>query len=393
MIIVRLLRYILGYINFRAYGGFADRFINLCTSAGIPLWNIKNTDGRISASTTAAGYLAIRGPAKKSGMRVKALEKKGLKFFLRRNKKRVGILAGAVVFAVIIFILSQFIWSVSVVGNTTLEDDYLLSSFEKYGVKVGAKISSLDLKSAAQSAVKEIEKLSWATVNRKGTVLVIEVRERTEAPQMYDSSRPTNLVAAEDGVILSVDILYGNAEVKPGSAVVKGDLLISGIMNHGDGRESLIHADGHVKALTKKKNTFSSSDFSVFGQVSEKTRKSLFFFGIKIPLGTKPPETLFTEHKSFIENGEMLLPLGIITQYGAEYSSDPITFSESMQKKLALFSEAVYVKELLEYTEIRSSSMTEKDGEFGKEYEFYAECEQEIGTLQEIYVEKTDDIA
>ena len=393
MIIIRLLRYILGYINFRAYGGFADRFINLCTGAGISLWNIKNIDGRISASTTVRGYLAIRGPAKKSGMRVKALEKKGLKFFMRRNKKRVGILAGAVVSAAVIFILSQFVWSVSVVGNTTLEDDYILSSFEEYGIKVGARMSSLDLKSAAQSVIKDIGKLSWATVNRKGTVLVIEVRERTEAPEMYDSDTPTNLVATEDGVILSIDILYGSAEVKAGSAVVKGDLLISGIMSHGDGRETAIHADGHVKALTKKTNLFSSSDFLLFEQISEKTRKSLFFFGVKIPLGTKPPEAFFTEHKSFIENGEMLLPLGIITQYGAEYSAEHLTPNESVQKKLALFSEAVYVKELLEYTEIRTSSVTEKDGEFGKEYEFYAECEQEIGTLQEIYVEKTDDIA
>ena len=84
--IIEFLRYIFGYINFKAYGGLADRFLNLCTRDGIPLWNIKNVKGNISASTTINGYLAIRRPAKKSGMRVMAIEKKGLMFFLKRNK-------------------------------------------------------------------------------------------------------------------------------------------------------------------------------------------------------------------------------------------------------------------------------------------------------------------
>lgn len=107
--IIEFLRYLFGYINFRAFGGFADRFLNLCTKENIPLWNIKNTDGRISASTTIGGYLAIRRPARKAGMKVRALEKKGLVFFLKRNKIRVGILVGAAASAVIFLrLLSLF---------------------------------------------------------------------------------------------------------------------------------------------------------------------------------------------------------------------------------------------------------------------------------------------
>jgi len=138
------------------------------------------------------------------------------------------------------------------VGNISLDDDYLLDTFEKYGVCVGSRISSVDTELAAQSAMSDIEKLSWASVNLKGSVMVIEVREKTDAPEIYDDKTPTNLVAGEDGVILSIDVLYGNEEVKPGSAVLKGDLLISGMISHPDGSESVIHADGYVKALVKK---------------------------------------------------------------------------------------------------------------------------------------------
>lgn len=393
MLIIEFIRYLFGYINFRAYGGFADRFINLCTKDEIPLWNIRNINGNITASTTIEGYLNIRSAARKSGMRLRVTEKKGLIFFLKRNKLRTGLFLGFALSVLIISVLSQFIWSVSLVGNITLDDDYILDTFEKYGVCVGSKISSVDTELAAQNAMSEIEKLSWASVNLKGSVMVIEVREKTDAPEIYDDSTPTNLVAGEDGVILSIDVLYGNEEVKPGSAVIKGDLLISGLISHPDGSESVIHADGYVKALVKKNKTFSYTDFSLYSQTVEKTRNKLFFFGLQIPLGIAVPEAFFTEHKSFLQNDEMLLPLGIITEYGADFSGEQFTPEEALQNKLALFSNALYAKKLLETSHIAKSTLSEKNVEFGINYEFYAECEQEIGTLQEIYVEKTNDIA
>ena len=393
MIIIEFIRYLFGYINFKACGGFTDRFINLCTKDEIPLWNIRNINGTITASTTIEGYLNIRSAARKSGMRLSVTEKKGLKYFAKRNKVRIGLFLGFVMSAMILTVLSQFVWSVSLVGNITLDDDYLLDAFEKYGVCVGSRISSVDTELATENVMSEIEKLSWASVNLKGSVMVIEVREKTDAPQIYDAETPTNLVAGEDGVIISVDVLYGNEEVKPGSAVLKGDLLISGMISHPDGSESVIHADGYVKALVKKQNMASCSEFSLYMQTSEKVRKKLFFFGLAIPLGSSVPEEFLTEHKSFIKNDEMLLPLGIITEYGASFSEEAITPDEALADKLSLFSNALYVKGLMDTSHIANSHLNERDGEFGKIYEFYAECEQEIGTLQEIYVEKTNDIA
>ncbi len=390
MLIIQIIRYLFGYINFRAFGGFADRFLNLCTRDGIPLWNIKNVKGNISASTTIAGYLSIRKPARKSGMKVMVLDKKGLIFFLKRNKIRVGILVGALICVCITIILSQFIWSVSLVGNVELEDDFLLSSFERYGVKVGAPIRVLE-DEIAQSVVSEIETLSWAAINRKGTAVVIEVREKTIAPKMYDDKTPTNLVASEDGVILSIDALYGNEEVKPGSAVVKGDLLISGVVTHKDGKENTIHADGYVKALVKRKNTFSGNDFSLFVQTKENLRKSLFFFGIRIPLGKAVSKDFYTEHKSFIESEKILLPLGIITEYGAEFSDEPLQTDDETKEMLALWKSANYVKELLGFSDVRKSAVTRNVTQSGIQFVFQGDCVQEIGVLQEIYVEKSND--
>ena len=391
MLVIQLLRYLFGYVKFRAFGGFADRFINLCTKHEIPLWNVKHVNGNITANTTIQGYLSIRIPARKSGMRVIHTEKVGLRFFLKKHKSRVGIFIGILIFSVIIFILSQFVWSVSVVGNNTIDEEIIVSAFENYGVKVGVPVSSIDNDEAVQNVMSEIEKLSWASVNIKGSVVVIEVREKTEAPVMYDASKPTNVVAGEDGVILSVDVLYGNEEIKPGSAVTKGDLLISGVITHKDGSEKVIHADGYVKAIVEKQKSF-ANDIAIRKIESERKRNVIFFFGLRIPLGASIETSFFTEHKSFIENEKNLVPVGIITQYGADFSKEQIEVSDAMQDKIALFSNALYVRELLEYSNIRVSKIEKVENSKSVQYDFSVKCEQEIGVLQEIYVEKTNDI-
>ncbi len=386
MFIIKIIRYLLGYVNFRAFGGFSDRFLNLCTRDGIPLWDIKNVKGNISASTTINGYLSIRNSVRKSGMKLKVLEKKGLIFFLKRNKVRVGIVIGLSFFACITTILSQFIWSVSLIGNVELEQDYLLKTFEEHGVKVGAFVRVLDDENIAENVVSEIERLSWASVNRKGTSVVIEVREKTRAPEKYDDETPTNLIASEDGIIVSIDSLYGIEEVKPGSAVIKGDLLISGIVPYADGTESFVHADGYVKALVKYKHTSCGDDFNTYNQASEKIRKCLFFFGLKIPLGVSVGDSFYTKHNSFLETENMLLPLGIITEYGEVFSEIPQELDAETKQKIALWDNACYVNEILDYCIIKDSFITKN----GNNIIFNGECQREIGKLQEIYVKNDD---
>ena len=161
-------------------------------------------------------------------------------------------------------------------------------------------------------------------------------------------------------------------------------------MNKGSKKTKCEDVD--VKAIVKEKIVSSDTDFSIYNIETEKTRNLIFFFGLKIPLGTMLKDGYFTEHNSFIESDKNLLPVGIITQYGASISEEKATLDVSTQEKLALFSNAVYVRKLLEYSEIRNSKTLKQETENAVQYEISAQCEQEIGTLQEIYVEKTNDI-
>lgn len=69
--LVTLLRRIFGYVEFYASGGFAERFINLCTLNGINLWDVKNDGVKVYACTDFDGYKRIKKCARGSGMRLK----------------------------------------------------------------------------------------------------------------------------------------------------------------------------------------------------------------------------------------------------------------------------------------------------------------------------------
>ncbi|MBQ4039562.1 MAG: sporulation protein YqfD, partial [Oscillospiraceae bacterium] len=71
----KILHFLRGYVRLKAHGGFPERFLNLCTNRGIPLWEVESRDGIMFANTTPDGYRKIRAPAKKSGMKVRISKK------------------------------------------------------------------------------------------------------------------------------------------------------------------------------------------------------------------------------------------------------------------------------------------------------------------------------
>lgn len=388
--IIKILRYIIGFVAFKAGGGFGERFINLCEDANIPLWNIENKKGEITACTSVGGYRKIRKASKESGMKTRLLKKSGLRFIISENKVRSGLAVGAIAFMLILITLSQFAWRIEVIGNTEIEDETILSVYEEYGVKTGVKISDLDLGQITEKVLERLTDISWASVNKKGSMLCIEVREKRKIPELYDASVPTNVVASEDGLVLSSDILRGTEEVKVGSAVRKGDLLISGIVVHRDGTEELLHADGYVRAETKDTFNISRQNLTVYSLNRQKKRSAIFFFGVSIPLGAKPDGDIVTESVSYLQSGDTVLPVGVIKTTGLKFSEDTAENGE-MQDLICLFKCAEHIKNLTDNAEVKSSKITVTKSDSDYTCNVYSTCEKNIAELKEIYTEKSID--
>lgn len=380
MLFLSFLRYIQGYAEFEASGGFPERFINLCTKNRIPLWNIKNTSGTITAATTENALKEVERTAGKAGMDLSVRRVVSLKSSLEKHKKRKGLLFSLLFCVLVTVFLSFFIWSVSVEGNEQYSKEEILHIFEENGVKIGSFKSSIDTVSVSEKAVSALDKLSWAKVNIRGCFAVIEVRELKDKPDIFDESKPVNIVSDSDGVIIKYEVSKGTPLLKPSLAVTKGDLLVSGVLTNSDGSERLVHSKSFITARveTTVKGDFNSKLFSLNG---ENTRYSVFFFGLTLP-DYKNKDALF-ESREYLDNKNRLLPLGIF-RYSGYLFEDEHTPDESEKALLNAFD--FNGKAIKIYSEsenvIKANISVPKDILTGKFV-----CEKQIGVEKEILTE------
>ena len=81
---VILLRYIKGYVRIRAEGGFPERFLNLCYSGKINLWDVCLQNKVMTFCISRSDFLKLRSPAHKAGVRVSIIYKTGLIYKYRK---------------------------------------------------------------------------------------------------------------------------------------------------------------------------------------------------------------------------------------------------------------------------------------------------------------------
>ena len=115
---IQLLRLLKGYVSFTAEGGFPERFVNLCNSSEIVLWDVQNDGVKVKAFTTLRDFKRIENPAKNSGMEIKNVTERGLKAFINRYKYRFGLCLGALIAISIIAFLSGSIWEIEIVSES-----------------------------------------------------------------------------------------------------------------------------------------------------------------------------------------------------------------------------------------------------------------------------------
>jgi len=379
MLLIKLLRYFQGYAVFKAYGGFSERFINLCTGKHLPLWNIKNTSGTISAYTASSAVEQVRIQAEKSGLEFEIIKESGLKNSLKKHKKRKGLLISLLVCCAVCVFLSNFIWGIQVSGNEKYTDDEIIAQFEKHSVKIGALKSSVDTRAVSEKVVSELDSLAWAKVNIRGCFAFIEVNERIPKPVVTDQNKATNIVAKTDGQIMRYEVAVGTETVKSGFAVTKGDLLVAGVITSSSGKEKLVHSKAKITAETKHslKEEFNGK---IYSQSGESTKYSVFFFGLDFPKYKDKDEAFL--YKSYLENGEKILPAGIYRYTKSEYENEhPLSQNEKNLLSALQFNNRE-IDIFLNCENVLKSEIKEKDGVYFGEFT----CEEDIGEEVDILV-------
>ena len=245
---LKLLRLLRGYVDFTALGKHTERFINILNFRGIQYWDFEPVGDIYSGKMFVSDYLKIRTIAKNASVKLRVRQRHGLPFFIRKRRHRAGILAGAVLGAVILFVLSQFIWSIRIVGAESLSTSRLTRVFAENGFEVGMPKSSLDVNKLERNIELEIPEIRWLSVNALNNIAIVEIKEKAKTPKLNDKKYPCNIKSDSDGVITDIVVRKGTCEVKKGSAVARNQLLVNCVVKSRDEKQSLVHSDAEIYA-------------------------------------------------------------------------------------------------------------------------------------------------
>lgn len=337
-----MFRFIYGCVGFRITSAKAETVINRLRPC-VPI--LKMT--KISPETTELytvdrarkAVLLIAGDC---GAYAEIISESGLPTFLRRLKKRPGLLLGIAVCTVGIILSSLVVWDVRVYGNQTVTDGEIKTLLSSLGVSEGRFINKQILERVYNSYLINEPRISWISVNYDGTVAKVEVKERNIVPERIDRTKNVNIVAKCDGIIRRIDTFDGKAEASRGEVVTKGQLLISSFVETRNTGIMMRSARGKVWAETVHKYDIyvAKNEYVKQFAPSHKNEKFLLLLGIEIPLkpfSSLPDGKFKRKHttKQLSLSEKYPLPAKIQTAACVEYISQAVAVSPDEAKKKA----------------------------------------------------------
>ena len=192
----RLYWYLRGYVQFVFTGGFAEDFINALGELGITLPGLQRQGSDLRGVCSVGTYMQLHKAARQAGGRVRITARRGLPFFLRRLRGRWGLPIGAVAFALVLCVLSGFIWDVQVVGNNRVGTGTLETYLAQNGVAVGKPWQGAARSRLNYRLLRDFPDLAWAHINKVGANARLEVAERVDTPKTKSDKEQSQWGAA-----------------------------------------------------------------------------------------------------------------------------------------------------------------------------------------------------
>jgi similar to stage IV sporulation protein len=244
-----------GYLLLDLSGEQVERFLNLVVARGIRVWGLRWSENGLNLHISTREFKRLRPLARQTHTSVHIVDKLGFPFQLRRIRGRRMLIAGALVFAAVLYMLSLFIWFVEVEGVEMLRSERIRAEAARYGIERGRLMARARIEDFIYELPMRVKQVAWVSVKVTGTRVTLEVIEQTLPPEVPGDVGPAHVVAAKPGLVEEVLVLAGKALVKKGDMVVAGQPLIAGTERHseqppGDERvaPAPIRARGRVKA-------------------------------------------------------------------------------------------------------------------------------------------------
>lgn len=230
--------------------------MNMCRHHHIVLWNIHSEDN-ICFCVMAEDFVRLVPLSYKTSVIPHVTAKRGFPFVLRRIQKDWTFFSGLIVFFVLLWFMSSFVWEITYQGQRGYSRNTLEKTVTQMNVYPGMKRRDLNC-DAIEKKLREIyPDISWVSAEEVGSVLKISIKEGKKSITHEKDSKPCHVTALYDGVVQSITVNRGVAAVKKGQKVKKGQILIRGVVPVTDDNEEVVKnnataAKGTVSLLVEQ---------------------------------------------------------------------------------------------------------------------------------------------
>ncbi|MCF2682838.1 sporulation protein YqfD [Faecalicatena contorta] len=295
--LLRIIRYIRGYVRICVIGYSPERFLNACSYKGIYIWGLKPVSGAYEMNLTVQGFRQLKPIIRKTGAKVMIIRRFGLPFLLHKYRKRKLFFLGAVICVFLILAMSRHIWSIDISGNQTYTDEMLIRFLKSRHVEGGMAKAEVDCVQIVRDIRKEYDGIIWVSASIQGTRLIIQIKENEDSIQQPEEKKtegPTDLIADRDCIITRIVPRTGIVAVEVGKEVKKGELLVSGQI-------PVINDSGETVAYQ-----YQQSDADIYGQTTLSYSRKL-----KLTYKEKIYESV-QKHEYHVRIGSFFLRLGSV---------------------------------------------------------------------------------
>lgn len=240
-----------GYVEVELCGYNSERFVNLCRNKGILLWDVHMEKEHCLCKISLEDYWNTKKIAVKTHVIPRIQGRCGFPFWLRRVRRRNGMILGFVSGVVLIYFLSVRVWDISFVGQSLYTEERLLKFLSDMQVHVGMTTRKVDCQKIEENIRLTYPDIGWVSAELKGTKLTISMVETNMPVPVVKKKGGYHLVASHDGIIREMITRTGTPMVHVGDTVKKGDILIAGILEYMDDSQTVIKkekvcADGDI---------------------------------------------------------------------------------------------------------------------------------------------------
>lgn len=321
---------LLGWYKISASGENATALLNICLKRGYPYKLLKTPDdGELILLFKSRDFKGVSADCNACCVDIEVQKRGGLPYFLYRYRRRAGILVGTIAAVITVLYFSNIIWDVRISGNSGLTDGEVIASLEECGFGVGTSKSGFKADVLENLVLLNDDRIAWISVNVKGTVASVEVRE-SKKPNEQESTSPANVVASRGGVIQRVELEEGNVIVGAGDRVNEGELLVSGIYDSTITGYRVTRAKAKVYARCVREIKIfipRSYEKRIFDENSEvKVEHSVKIFGKEIKFSKKCGNEqgecdIIEKSKSLTLAKGISLPISIDTVWHVPYTT------------------------------------------------------------------------